>query len=307
MDGAANANDPAKECLPPRLRTGGVGVGDPDAAAMPNEPRGLDVRKEGSARMLARLAAGLLGVDFDALWRRDRRRAFGRALQATAALTALLAATAWGGYIALSRGAEAARLHSDILARESADIDRTGVFETSLLMALQADPAAQRSAVRHLFDGKDRYLSARARLAAADVKLQLTQALRGHRDSVTAAASPPMGRAWSRFLTTRPRGSGTPGPGPRSPRSGPSHLGQSGRLLRRWDADAHGLSRRDCADLGRPHRSDVASELAPSHSGTLQLPLRSADRTTSPHTSCAGRAAFCSSSVCRQVSPTPAA
>ena len=75
IDGVPNSGDPETECFPPALRA----AGDPDDPhALPIEPMGLDVRKEGQARVCARLAAGLLGADFDELWQRDRRRAEAR-------------------------------------------------------------------------------------------------------------------------------------------------------------------------------------------------------------------------------------
>lgn len=72
IDGVPNSGDERTECFPPALRA----TGDPDDPdALPIEPVGLDVRKDGRAKACARLAAGLLGVDFDDLWQRDRRRA----------------------------------------------------------------------------------------------------------------------------------------------------------------------------------------------------------------------------------------
>lgn len=89
--GTPNSGDPKTECFPPSLR---VAADPDDPDSMPIEPLALDLRKEGRARLLARLAAGLLEVDFDALWNRDRRRA--RARRDTV-LSSLL-----GGVIALS-------------------------------------------------------------------------------------------------------------------------------------------------------------------------------------------------------------
>ena len=75
IDGVPNSGDPETECFPPALRA----AGDPDDPdALPIEPLGLDVRKDGHARTCARLAAGLMGVNFDDLWQRDRRRAEAR-------------------------------------------------------------------------------------------------------------------------------------------------------------------------------------------------------------------------------------
>ncbi|MEX1251893.1 MAG: TIR domain-containing protein, partial [Hyphomonas sp.] len=97
IDGIPNSGDPDTECFPAAFRRAHH-PGDP--RALPIEPLGLDVRKDGRDRAVARLAAGLLGVDFDDLWQRDRRRqelAQRKLLVGLAALSsvfALLAATA---------------------------------------------------------------------------------------------------------------------------------------------------------------------------------------------------------------------
>lgn len=70
IDGEPNSRDPETECFPPAFRL--ADPSNPDLHAL--EPLGLDVRKDGRARVCARLAAGLLRVDFDELWQRDRRR-----------------------------------------------------------------------------------------------------------------------------------------------------------------------------------------------------------------------------------------
>jgi hypothetical protein len=75
IDGVPNSGDPETECFPQQLR---AGVDPEDPHALPIEPLGLDLRKEGRSRACARLAAGLLGVEFDDLWQRDRRRADAR-------------------------------------------------------------------------------------------------------------------------------------------------------------------------------------------------------------------------------------
>lgn len=111
VDGIPNSGDPETECFPPALRA----AGDPDDPdALPIEPLGLDVRKDGQARACARLAAGLIGVDFDDLWQRDRRRAEARmrllviGLGAVSAVFAALTATAiWLGAQSESNAAEA--------------------------------------------------------------------------------------------------------------------------------------------------------------------------------------------------------
>ena len=113
VDGVPNSGDPATECFPPALRRGG------GADEMPIEPVGLDVRIESKDRICARLAAGLLHVDFDDLWQRDRRRAERRQRQRIVTLSAVSAgfaclagAAIWAATIALeqARAAEAARI-----------------------------------------------------------------------------------------------------------------------------------------------------------------------------------------------------
>ncbi|NDC59129.1 MAG: TIR domain-containing protein, partial [Alphaproteobacteria bacterium] len=97
IDGTPNSGDPETECFPPALRA----ATDPDdPEAMPIEPVGLDVRRDGRDRICARLAAGLLDIDFDDLWGRDRRRAERRSRQRLAALSVLTAVFA--GLLTLS-------------------------------------------------------------------------------------------------------------------------------------------------------------------------------------------------------------
>jgi hypothetical protein len=114
IDGVANSGDPATECFPAALRR------QSDAAdAMPIEPVGIDVRIDSKDRVCARLAAGLLDLDFDDLWQRDRRRAERRQRRTVMSLAAvsvtfavLACAAVWFAMLAQdrSRAAETARL-----------------------------------------------------------------------------------------------------------------------------------------------------------------------------------------------------
>jgi hypothetical protein len=88
IDGVANSSDPSTECFPRALRRGG-GAGE-----MPIEPVGVDVRLDSKERICARLAAGLLNIDFDDLWQRERRRAERRQRRRIVSLSALSAAFA---------------------------------------------------------------------------------------------------------------------------------------------------------------------------------------------------------------------
>lgn len=121
IDGAPNSGDPATECFPPALRAG-FNPDRPDL--LPIEPMGLDVRVDGKDRICARLAAGLLNVDFDDLWQRDRRRSDQRQRRAmigmasTSLMFALLASAAlWFGFAAQTNAKEARRQQAIATAR----------------------------------------------------------------------------------------------------------------------------------------------------------------------------------------------
>ena len=84
VDGIPNSGDPATQCLPLALK-----AGDWDGLSMPVEPLALDLRTESKARIRARLAAGLLNLSFDDLWKREQRRRRWRVLQWSAACSRL--------------------------------------------------------------------------------------------------------------------------------------------------------------------------------------------------------------------------
>lgn len=148
IDGVPNSGDPATECFPPALRA----AGDPDDPdALPIEPLGLDVRKDGPARACARLAAGLMEVDFDDLWQRDRRRAEARqrlligGLAGISTVFAALAATAiWLGAQSERNAAEArARGQEAESARAELQREYLGMLgETAIDDVLDSDSVA---------------------------------------------------------------------------------------------------------------------------------------------------------------------
>lgn len=94
VGGEPNAADPARECFPPALRWA-VGP-DGQLTDQPDEPLAPDIRKESFERIRARVAAGILGVPFDDLWRRERRRRAART-----AVTATTSAIALAGVVGL--------------------------------------------------------------------------------------------------------------------------------------------------------------------------------------------------------------
>ncbi|HEY0662318.1 MAG TPA: TIR domain-containing protein [Lysobacter sp.] len=96
VDGVPGSSDPRQQCFPPALA-------QPDADGVPREPLAADARREGDGRERAflKLVAGLLGVGYDALARREAQRrnrkltAIAFASLAGMAIALVLAATAY--------------------------------------------------------------------------------------------------------------------------------------------------------------------------------------------------------------------
>ncbi len=94
IDGEPNAKADSMEleCFPPALR-----LGDGCTRSPVNlEPLAADARRgrDSAHKAVVRLVAGLLGVDFDMLWRRERRRRLRRFLQRAATVTAVVGVSA---------------------------------------------------------------------------------------------------------------------------------------------------------------------------------------------------------------------
>lgn len=179
LSGQPNSGDPETECFPPALRVAG---NSDDPNAMPVEPLALDVRKQSKARLLARLAAGLMGIDFDTLWKRDRRRALFLGVRtaaiALAASTSIALAIAWGIR-------EQGRAASRDLAQASLAESAAGRYDRALRLAILANrqslfqPAAQ---------------EAYPALVRAATGVRTITELRGHEGEVLSAAFSPDGR-----------------------------------------------------------------------------------------------------------------
>lgn len=148
IDGVANSGDPATECFPPALRRGSSAHD-----AMPIEPVGVDVRVDSKDRICARLAAGLLDIDFDDLWQRDRRRAERRQRAAiltlsltSAAFATLALAAVWFGFDAHKQRslAQASRLelqreYLTVLGESAIDQVLTSELLPGVLAAMDKD------------------------------------------------------------------------------------------------------------------------------------------------------------------------
>lgn len=95
--GTPNSTD-EQECFPPALR---YALGDDGTLSDQRaEPLAVDSRKEPFARVLTRLVAGLAQVPFDALWKREQRRAAAQAV--TLSLTVFFIALIVGGALTQS-------------------------------------------------------------------------------------------------------------------------------------------------------------------------------------------------------------
>lgn len=155
LDGEPNSPDPVRECFPPSFRRGGAY----EPSLMPIEPLALDMNKDGRERVRARLAAGLLGVGFDEVWNRERRRQRARAALAGGLLAAGIALTSVAGvatWLALDNNAkaEAARIEAEAArgeaegARGEATVARTDAetnraqAEEHLARAVESEAAA---------------------------------------------------------------------------------------------------------------------------------------------------------------------
>ena len=131
---ATDRGEPERECFPRALRC----APDPATGATTRaEPLGVDLRKDGKGDALLRIAAGLLGVGFDQLKRRDLRRRQRQLIVLSAAslvgmaITSGLALMAW-------RAEQEARAQHGVAEREANIARETTSFLLSLFQ--NADP-----------------------------------------------------------------------------------------------------------------------------------------------------------------------
>jgi hypothetical protein len=179
-----------EECFPRALlyrveRDGAIGD-----RPEPTEPIAADVRagRDGRENGALKIIAALLGAGLDDLVQREKQaeRARRRRANAIAAAMAVLALGAVGGggfawwmqQEAERQTAQAAWRLSDNIARDTDQWLDQGAYETALLLALQADPAANRTDVSRRLVGSEGYPLARAKLVAAYSNVALTRMFR---------------------------------------------------------------------------------------------------------------------------------
>lgn len=145
VEGRPDATDPEEQCFTPSLLY--QLDEDGELTDIPTEPLAPDVRKENFSRVVTRIVAGLLDINFDELWRREqRRKTRNRIVAGAVSVVALI-----GGTVGLLRyqQAEQGRLVAEqeqlrsqsvelaTLAQEALDAGR---WEEALGLAVRALP-----------------------------------------------------------------------------------------------------------------------------------------------------------------------
>lgn len=135
-----NPRKAARECLPAAL-------------IAEVEPNLVNLRKDGMARTRARIAAAVLDVPFEDLWRRDRGRAWGKRLMFGAFALCVAGAAAFGGLAMLGLEMRRANVAAQVIedAEVPVDIDAaaaTVVACEASLESVRAWDAAQQVGMR---------------------------------------------------------------------------------------------------------------------------------------------------------------
>lgn len=137
---ASEDGAPDDECFPLALRH--IVALDGTITDQQDEPLAPDVTKDTFARVRARLAAGLLGLDFDTLWQRDRRRRFqNTGLAACGTAVAVVGITL--GLLQLSASQdETALQESRLLAEQAQGLIDARQLDEALKLIVQSLPAS---------------------------------------------------------------------------------------------------------------------------------------------------------------------
>ncbi len=181
--GAPGSADPSERCFPPALL-------QPDADGASREPLAADARREGDGRERAflKLVAGILGIGYDALARREAQRRQRR-------LVLVAAASVVGMAIALGLAASAYVARNDAQRRQAQAEDILGFMLGDLrgklttvgrldLMDAVDDKATAYFATLDPRDLSDRALEEQARLLTGVGQVRLDG---GHHDAAMAA------------------------------------------------------------------------------------------------------------------------
>jgi WD40 repeat protein len=191
VDGEPNSGNPDTECLPAVLQATAPAS---DAYTLPLEPMGVDIRRDGRARACARLAAGLLDVDFDDLWQRDRRRIASRQRRwigglgtASVAFAALSVIAVRFALSARKNSTKAAAARANLLADTSTRFLADGNIGEALGYAAAALEIAQSNSADAT--ARAEYAARSALIAHHTAQIRLAVTYRGHDGRVTDVAT----------------------------------------------------------------------------------------------------------------------
>jgi WD40 repeat protein len=136
-------------------------------AGEPDEPLAPNLKREGRSKIVARLAAGFLGLRFETLWGFEKRRRAARAWRAAGAMAVvLLAVGLGGGYVYGLQAVAAAEQRAARFAEAAHQLTDEGDHARAMLMALHGDPAARRGLLEPVL-ARNGYASATASLERA--------------------------------------------------------------------------------------------------------------------------------------------
>lgn len=136
---ASEEGAPDEECFPLALRR--VVAPDGTITDQQDEPLAPDVTKDRLPRIRARLAAGLLGLDFDVLWQRDRRRRRQNACLVTSGAAVMAAGIAGGLFLLTASQREALLQESRLLAEQAQGLIDERQLDSALKLIVRALPA----------------------------------------------------------------------------------------------------------------------------------------------------------------------
>lgn len=190
IDGEPNSENTESECFPAPFR---------EHANRSREPIAADVTSDGRDRAFIRLASGMMGLPFDAIWRRERRRqirqrTLGVALTSIGLLLTLTAAV--GGWFAINGILEVEESKSELIALEARTVavDESRNSKHALLLALLADPAASSNIFERIDANRNGYPVASAILKRVMLASRFSWVLDAPTDRVTAVAFSDDGR-----------------------------------------------------------------------------------------------------------------
>jgi hypothetical protein len=131
IDGKPFSNDPNLECFPPTLKSNITHEGV--LSVHRTEPLGIDLRKENFKRARIRIAAGLIGISFDDLWQREKRRTLKRYGISAVAISVVVSTIAGLGIQWLAERTRSRAQETEAALNEIRDDVASGQVRTALV------------------------------------------------------------------------------------------------------------------------------------------------------------------------------